>query len=84
MPFRYALIRRKSSMSIAVRATDGGETAALERAACNIVTVGKRHATTARRRTQNRSTKVDPPSLPGGLPTISTCSVSSASHAVPQ
>jgi hypothetical protein len=84
MPFRYLLTRRKSSKSIGVSATGGGEAAALERAACNIVTVGNRHATTARRRTQNRSTTVDPLALPGGLPTISTCSVSSASHAVAQ
>jgi hypothetical protein len=84
MPFRYAVIRRKSSMSIAVSATGGGETAALEREARNIVIAGKRYATTTRRRTQNRSTKVNALSLLRGLSTISTCSVSPASHVVPQ
>jgi hypothetical protein len=84
MPFRYAVIRRKSSISIGVSATGGGETAALERAACINVSAGKRDATTTRRLTQNRSTKVDLLSPLRGLLTISTCFDSSASRGVPR
>jgi ribose 5-phosphate isomerase RpiB len=70
MPFKYAVIRRKSSVSIAVSATGGGDTAALEMAAGNIVIADKRDATTARRLTQHRSTKVDRLSPLRELPTI--------------
>jgi hypothetical protein len=67
-------------MSFGVNAAGGGETAALEIAARNIVVTGRSDAITTRRLTQRRSTKAETLSLQSGGHRVSTSSISAASR----
>src|SRR6516225_10081909 len=78
--FRYPVIRGKSSMSFGVNAAGGGETAALEKAAGNIVAAGRSDAITTRRLRQRRSTTAKTRLLQSGGPKVSISSISAGSR----